>query len=56
MSASDHARTDRVLRNAAWTYLAPRSLIGLLILAAFGLAAFLVLAQLALTLLHRLGA
>ncbi len=56
MKTSDYARTDRVLRTAAWTYLAPRALIGVLILAAFGLAAFLVLVQLAITLLHRLGA
>jgi hypothetical protein len=56
MKASDNARTDRVLRAAAWTYLAPRALIGVFILVAFGLAAFLVLVPVVITLLHRLGA
>lgn len=48
--------TDRILRMAALTYLVPRAAIGLLILAMFGLGAFLVLIRFAIVMLQRLGA
>ncbi len=47
---------NRLLRTAAWLYVAPRAAIGVLIVAVLGLAAFLLFIQIALTLLHRLGA
>ena len=49
-------RTDPIVRTAAWLYVAPRAAIGVLILAMIGLAALLVIAPLAIAVLHRLGA
>ena len=50
-----HDKTSSILHTAAWLYVAPRALVGLLFLAALGLAAFLVFGQLALVFLRRLG-
>jgi len=48
--------TDSVLRKAAWAYLTPRAVIGLLVLAMLGLAAVLVILQVAISFLRQLGA
>jgi len=56
VNTSHDSSTDRIGRTAAWLYVAPRVAIGFLVLATIGLAVFLVLAQLALVILHRLGA
>ena len=55
MNAS-HNSTDRIVRTAAWFYVAPRAAKGIFILAIIGLAAFLVFIQLAIVILHRVGA
>ena len=55
MKALHESRTDRIVSAAAWLYVAPRAAIGILFLAALGLAAFLVIIQLTLIVLHRLG-
>lgn len=51
-----HHSSDRILRMAAWVYLAPRAAIGVLLLATLALGAFLVLIQVAIVILRRLGA
>jgi hypothetical protein len=43
---------DRIFRTAAWLYVLPRAGKGLLLLAVIGLAAFLVLIQIALSALR----
>jgi hypothetical protein len=48
--------TVRIVRTAAWLYVAPRALIGFLLLAMLGLGAFMVLVQIGLVILQRLGA
>jgi hypothetical protein len=53
---ADHNGTNRILRTAAWVYLAPRAAIGVLILAMVGLGAFLVLIRAAIIILQRFGA
>ena len=56
MNVPDSPRNDRILRAAAWLYVVPRAAKGTLILALLGLAAFMMIAALALNLLHHLGA
>jgi hypothetical protein len=48
--------TDRIVRTAVWMYMAPRAAIGVLLLAMLGLGAFLVLVQVPIVILRRLGA
>jgi hypothetical protein len=55
MKVRDRA-TDRILRAAAWTYLAPRVAIGAILLAVLGLATFMVLIQFVMIILRQLGA
>src|SRR4029077_11964326 len=53
MTADRFPHESRALRLAAWAYLAPRVIVGILLLAAVGLAAFMVLARAALSLFER---
>ncbi len=48
--------SQRNLRAVAWFYVAPRAAVGVVLLAIFGLAAFLIVLQIALVILRRLGA
>jgi hypothetical protein len=50
VSSTHHATTDHLLRTAAWLYIIPRAVRGILILAILGLAAFMVLTALAMAL------
>ena len=56
MKTAHDSATDRTVRAAARLYVAPRAVIGFLLLATLGLATFLVVIQIAIVLLHRLGA
>jgi hypothetical protein len=56
VNSSRDSGPDRLLRTAAWLYVVPRVATGILILAALGLAAFLVFVQMALVILRHLGA
>ncbi|MGH9809702.1 MAG: hypothetical protein ACRD9W_21030 [Terriglobia bacterium] len=47
---------NRIVHAAAWFYVMPRAVITGLVLATVGLATFLALIQLAIVILHRLGA
>lgn len=55
MNSSHPTHTNRILRTAAWLYVAPRAAIGFLILATLGVAALLVFLQIAFAVLRRLG-
>jgi hypothetical protein len=55
MKVDDRA-TDRLLRAAAWTYLAPRVAIGAIVITVFGIAALWVLLAFAEVFLRQLGA
>ena len=56
MTSPDTPPSDHIVRTAAWFYVAPRAARGVLIFVIVGLAALMVLAALALTLLRHLGA
>jgi hypothetical protein len=56
VNSSRNSGTDRILRAAAWLYVVPRAATGILILAALGLAAFLVFIQVLLVILRHAGA
>jgi hypothetical protein len=56
VNTSHGSNSDRVLRTAASFYVAPRVVIGFLLLATLGLGAFMVLVQIGLVILRRLGA
>ncbi len=47
--------TPRILRTAAWVYLAPRVTLGVFLLAILGLGAFLIFVQVAIVTLQRLS-
>jgi hypothetical protein len=51
-----HSAADRIVRGAAWFYLAPRIILMALLIVAFGLAAFLVLTPLLRSWLIEMGA
>jgi len=53
---NNNTGADRVLQAAAWTYWAPHAAIGVVIVGMLGLGAFMVLVQIALIILRRLGA
>jgi hypothetical protein len=55
MKVDDRA-TDRLLRAAAWTYLAPRVAISVTLIMLFGFAALWILLALAEAFLRKLGA
>jgi hypothetical protein len=55
VNTSPDTHNNRILRTAAWLYVSPRAAIGYLVLAIVGIAAALVLLQIALALLRRLG-
>jgi hypothetical protein len=55
VNSSHPTHTNRILRTAAWLYVAPRAAIGFLILATLGVAALLVFLQIAFAVLRRLG-